>query len=284
MQKFNLGCQLNYTLATPSTLIFHIQPVTSDYQRILQEQLQLEPLLPVEEYVNPLENNRYIRINAPAGELQISYQATVALSQFEANPETLQEVEPAHLPLETLHYLYPSRYCQSDRLMNLAQSEFGDLKPGYSKVQKICDWIYEKVKYLSGSTNSQTSAYDTVTQRAGVCRDFAHLGIAFCRALNIPARFVSAYAYKLEPPDFHACFEAYLSDRWYLFDATRLVPLEGVVRIGTGRDAADVSIATLFGSVEMNQMQVFVEPADDGTDNTEEKSGAIAITKSLVTT
>jgi transglutaminase-like putative cysteine protease len=101
-----------------------------------------------------------------------------------------------------------------------------------------------------------------VIERAGVCRDFAHLGIAFCRALNIPARFVSAYAYQLQPPDFHACFEAYLGDRWYLFDATRLVPTSRLVRIGTGRDAADVSFATVFGAAAMESMQVYIESLD----------------------
>lgn len=269
MQIFNLGCTLNYTIAQPSTLIFNIQLINQDAQKIFHEQLQLNPSLKIEEYMSPLEGNRYLRINAPAGELQIAYQATVAVSHFDTDPQTLLEVEPANLPWETLHYLYPSRYCQSDRLINLAASEFGNLDPGYSRVQAICDWIYEKVKYLSGSTDSQTSAYETATQREGVCRDFAHLGITFCRALNIPARFISAYAYQLEPPDFHACFEAYLGDRWYLFDPTRLAPLEGIVRIGVGRDATDVSFGTLFGAVKMNQMQVFVELADDAADNSQ---------------
>jgi transglutaminase-like putative cysteine protease len=147
--------------------------------------------------------------------------------------------------------------------MRLAQDEFGELEPGYSRVQAICDWIYDKVTYLSGSTDASTSAYDIATQRAGVCRDFAHLGIAFCRALNIPARFVSAYAYQLEPPDFHACFEAYLGNNWYLFDATCLAPVEGLVRIGTGRDAADVSFATVFGVVEMESMNVYIDSLED---------------------
>ena len=143
--------------------------------------------------------------------------------------------------------------------MRLAQYEFGDLKPGYSRVNAICNWIYDNVEYLSFSSNQNTSAYDTATERVGVCRDFAHLGIAFCRAMNIPARFVSAYAYGLNPPDFHACFEAYLG-RWYLFDPSRLVPQNGIIRIGTGRDAADVSFATIFGSVQMEQMRLFADP------------------------
>lgn len=256
--KFTISCKLNYTIAQPSTLVFNIGVINSDYQKILQENLQIEPQLTFEEYIAPDAENRYFRVNAPSGKLEVSYQATVELSHFYENPQAISEVPPANLPLETLHYLYPSRYCQSDKLMRLAQYEFGDLKPGYSRVTGICNWIYDNVGYLSFSSNQNTSAYDTATERVGVCRDFAHLGVAFCRALNIPARFVSAYAYGLNPPDFHACFEAYLGDRWYLFDPSRLVPQNGIIRIGTGRDAADVSFATIFGAVQMDQMRLFV--------------------------
>lgn len=261
--KFNLGCQLNYTIAQASTLIFNINAINNEYQKILQENLQIEPKIDFDEYNDRYAENRYFRVNAPSGKLQVSYQATVELSHFYAQADTILEVVPADLPLETLHYLYPSRYCQSDKLMRMAESQFGGLKPGYSKVTAVCNWIYDNVTYLSFSSNQNTSAYDTATERVGVCRDFAHLAIAFCRALNIPARFVSGYAYGLNPPDFHACFEAYLGNRWYLFDPTRLVPQNGIIRIGTGRDAADVSFATIFGSVQMEQMRLFVNPVQD---------------------
>lgn len=255
--KFNVGCKLGYSINQPSTLIFNLKVIQNDYQNILQENLQVDPQLDLEEYDLSFVENQYFRVNAPLGKLRISYNATVELTHVYADAETAQEVPPANLPLEVLPYLYPSRYCQSDMLGNMAQSEFGDLQPGFSRVTAICNWIYEKVEYLSGSTDSQTSAYDTATQRAGVCRDFAHLAIAFCRALNIPARFVAGYAYDLTPPDFHAYFEAYLSDRWYIFDATRLAPQSGLIRIGTGRDAADVAFATFFGSVQPEEMEVF---------------------------
>ncbi|MFP5271230.1 transglutaminase-like domain-containing protein [Coleofasciculus sp.] len=261
--KFNLGCKLNYSVAASSTLIFNLSVVEKKYQKILQESLQIEPSMNYEEYVTPVMENRYLRINASPGDLQISYQATVDLSYQDEDPSSIAEIPPAKLPLENLHYLYPSRYCESDRLMRLAQHEFGDLIPDYSRVTAICNWIYDNVTYLSGSTNQHTSAYDTATERAGVCRDFAHLGIAFCRALNIPARFVTGYAYNLEPPDFHAYFEAYLGDRWYLFDPTRLAPCNGFIRIGIGRDAADVAFATIFGNVQMEYKDVFVEAVPD---------------------
>jgi transglutaminase-like putative cysteine protease len=126
-------------------------------------------------------------------------------------------------------------------------------------VTRICNWIYEFVEYLPGFTNSSTSAFDTATQRAGVCRDFAHLGIAFCRSLGIPARFVSSYAYGLDPPDFHVHFEAFLEDRWILLDPSRLSPQSSFVRIGHGRDAADTSFATIFGETTMNRMELLME-------------------------
>ncbi|MGD1700459.1 transglutaminase-like domain-containing protein [Dapis sp. BLCC M229] len=278
MKKFKLGCQLNYTISQPTTLLFNLQVVNNHCQNTLQEKLQLNPSLAIDKYISGTEKNRFIRVNAPAGKIEISYQATVELFHYYADSSNILEVPLANLPVETLPYLYPSRYCQSDLLFGLAESEFGNLNPGYSRVMMICDWIYDKVKYLSGSTDSQTSAFDTATERAGVCRDFAHLGIAFCRALNIPARFVSAYAYNLNPPDFHACFEAYLGNHWYLFDPTKLVPLTGIIRISTGRDATDVSFATLFGIFEMNNQHLFVEDISDFKDNQKVKDfEAIAI-------
>ncbi|HEY9851730.1 MAG TPA: transglutaminase family protein [Leptolyngbyaceae cyanobacterium] len=280
--KFNLGSLLHYTVLAPTTIVFNLQIIENQYQNICQEKLHFNPHFQFDEYT-AIESNgtRYVRINAPAGKLEVYYEAAVELYPFYCDPNEISEIPPSDLPMETLRYLYPSRYCQSDRLFGLVQSEFSHLYPGYSRVTAICNWIYEKVTYLSGSSDSQTSAYDTAMERKGVCRDFAHLGIALCRALNIPARFVSTYAYKLNPPDFHACFEAYLGDRWYLFDPTRLVPLDGLVRIGTGRDAADVSFATFFGSVQLEQMKIFVERLSEETRERQENDGnqemAIAI-------
>jgi transglutaminase-like putative cysteine protease len=261
--KFKLGCQLKYDLSEECTFIFNIGVARGHHQTVLEEHLELELSVALEEYIVPDTRNRYLRLIAPPGQLQVSYQATVEVSYLEENPSAIAEIPPAKLPLETLQYLFPSRYCQSDRLIRLAYQEFGQLIPGYSKVTAICNWIYNNVVYLSGSTDSQTSAYDTVAERAGVCRDFAHLGIALCRALNIPARFVAGYAYGLKPPDFHAYFEAYLGDRWYLFDPTRLVPRKGLIRIGMGRDASDASFATIFGAAQMEEMKLFVDCLGD---------------------
>ncbi len=274
--KFKVGCELDYDVSSLSTCIFNIRAIKNEYQQVIASNLEIKPDCDVEEYIVPHIENSYLRLTVPEGKLAISYQATVNLHHSKDNKNDIQEIPPADIPLDVIHYLYPSRYCQSDRLMKFAQDEFGDCQPGYAKVQAICDWIYHKVTYMSGSSDAHTSAYDTVTERAGVCRDFAHLGIAFCRALNIPARFISAYAWQLQPPDFHACFEAYLGNRWYLFDATRLAPKEGLIRIGTGRDAADTAFATVFGGVQLNNMKVYADRIDDKSVESPEK--AIATT------
>ena len=261
--KFQLGCHLDYDVAIDTTFIFNICVLKNKEQQIIGQHLNITPNCQPEEYINRDSTNSYFRLIVPEGRLTLDYQATVELSECDRNPSTIQEIPPAELPLDIVPHLYPSRYCQSDRLMKLAQDEFGDCNPGYSRVEAICDWIYRKIDYISGSSDSQTSAYDTAIERAGVCRDFAHLGIAFCRAMSIPARFVSAYAWQLDPPDFHACFEAYLGDRWYIFDATRLANTEGLVKIGMGRDAADVAFATVFGSISLNKMDVYIDRLDN---------------------
>lgn len=277
--KFAVRSHLSYHIAADSTLIFNIAVCNNSVQKILQEDLQIEGAADWDQQTSGELDNRYVRVNAPPGQVRIRYKATVELNAIEQSPQAIAEVPPAQLPLEVLPYLYPSRYCESDRLLRFAETEFGELVPDYSRVTAICNWIYENVVYLSGSTSPHTSAFDTATERAGVCRDFAHLAIAFCQALNIPARFVSGYAYDLHPPDFHAYFEAYLGQAWYLFDATRLVPRTGLIRIGTGRDAADVSFATLFGPVTMETMDLQVDCLTPG-ERPQLSDGAIAFVES----
>jgi transglutaminase-like putative cysteine protease len=175
------------------------------------------------------------------------------LTHRHEHPEQLAEVPVHRLPLDVLRYIYPSRYCQSDRLIKLAMAEFGALAPGYGRVQAIIEWIQRNVDFTSNTSNASTSAVDTLIERTGVCRDFTHLTVALCRALNIPARFATGTDYgadpALGPPDFHAYAEIYLGDRWYIFDPSGTAVPMGFVRFGTGRDAADVAFATIFGKV-----------------------------------
>ena len=259
---FRVGCDLNYNVSGPSALIFNVSVVNNSFQRIRTEAFTTEPQLQIEESRSPIEEKRLHRLSAAAGSLRVQYSATVELSHYTQPADNVPETPPGALPADVVPYLYPSRYCEADILVRLAQHEFGKLQPGFSRVTAICNWIHDNVEYLRGSTNPHTSAYDTATERAGVCRDFAHLAIAFCRAVAIPARFVAGYAYALDPPDFHAYFEAYLAGRWFIFDPTRLAPQTGLIRIGTGRDAADTSFATLFGPATFSSMKVTMEPID----------------------
>ncbi|TVQ46413.1 MAG: transglutaminase family protein [Gloeocapsa sp. DLM2.Bin57] len=257
-QQFNCGCELEYYVYEESTFIFNIAVASTDNQTILTENLVLTPNLPHEEYIEPILHNRFLRVNVPPGKFNLYYQADVELSYPQINPEQkILAKPPSFLPLDMLRYVYPSRYCESDQLFELTFQRFAQIEAGYEQVKVVCDWIHNNITYVLGSSDNETTALETVKGRAGVCRDFAHLAIAMCRALNIPARFVTGYAYKLDPPDFHAYFEVYLDNAWYLFDATKLVPLEGLIRIGTGRDAADVSFATIFGEIELNRMNLW---------------------------
>lgn len=261
--KFFTNAELNYQVNGPGTLILNVHALRTSNQVVVSETLTVEPYQKVEEIFSVSGENRLLRLKlTEAGPLTVHYQAVVDNTYFTKDPadllETpLEQLEPGILPM-----LYPSRYCQSDKLGRLAGHLFGHLGTAYEKVQAIVDWIYANVEYRSGFSNVETSAYDTVTQQAGVCRDFAHLAIALCRALSIPARYFTAYAYLLVPQDFHACFEAYLGGQWTLFDATKLVPINGLIKIASGRDASDASIANIFGNIEFRSMKVSCDLGD----------------------
>jgi transglutaminase-like putative cysteine protease len=260
MIRVSIDNELTYNVMQPSDFVFNIEAAKNQYQLIIDEKLTFDPPLPYEQFTDPLLENRFVRIRANPGPLKVSYRATVGLNYMVSDPAIIQESPIATLPMETIPFIYPSRYCQSDLLMRMAQREFGMLAPGYARVEAICQWIRDHIQYQIGSSNPNTSAVDVLVQRTGVCRDFAHLAIAFCRALNIPARFIASYAnFPDPPPDFHALFEAFLGGRWYLFDPTELAPRNQVVRIGTGRDATDVAFATIFGTAQMTQMSPTVK-------------------------
>ncbi len=258
--RFQVSAHLEYAIGFPSTLILNILPQRHAGQLILNEALSIEPSMKSEEFVLPGGESRFIRLETGRRkQLAIDYTATVDCSHEVIPAAEIDQTSIAELDRSAIPYLFPSRYCQSDRLGRLAWDLFGKIANPYEKVTAITDWIHDNVEYVLGSTDSETSAYDTVTQRTGVCRDFAHLGIALCRSMNIPARYFSGYAYQLDPPDFHACFECHIGGRWMIFDATRLAPLNGLVRIGTGRDAADAAVASIFGRVRMTAMKVSCE-------------------------
>jgi hypothetical protein len=255
MIQIALDISLEYDVTDPAgaDFVINIQAAHTAHQSVAAERLAINQQVDLGSAVDPATGTRFMRLHADPGLLQVRYEAVVTIDHHLAEPDTLQEVAVRCLPLEVMPYVYPSRYCQSDRLLAVAAREFGALWPGYSRVLAIQHWVQSHVRFASNTTDSRTSALDTFVDRVGVCRDFTHLMIAMCRALNIPARVVTGTDFgahpDLGPPDFHAYVEVYLGDRWYLFDPSGTAIPMGFVRLGTGRDAADVAFATIFGSV-----------------------------------
>ena len=254
MVRLKFSIVLQYDIDAPgSDFIFNIHAAQTAHQIVVSETLDISQALVPNLYTDPVTHTRYLRLKAFGGPLTVRYDATVDLDHYVAQPEQIAEVAVANLPGEVLPYLYPSRYCQSDRLHRLAVKEFGHLWQGYSRVQAIRDWVMNRVTFRSNSSTGNTTAVDTLVEEVGVCRDFAHLMVALCRAINIPARFATGIDYgadpALGPTDFHAYVEVYLGDRWYIFDASGVAIPMGFVRFGTGRDAADSAFATIFGGV-----------------------------------
>jgi transglutaminase-like putative cysteine protease len=264
--RYNLGCSLSYEIGSDATFIFNLELARIASQKILKESLVLTPPIERSVYTDRATHNRYFGVTVAPGVLALEYNADVELLAHHGDPETVNETPISQIPLDILPFLLPSRYVPSDRLTSFARAEFGSLPPGHKRVNAICGWIYEHLEYQPGTSNEETTADETLLKRAGISRDFSHLGIAFCRGLGIPARFVSCYAYGLVPPDFHAVFEAYLDRRWWLFDATRQAHLDGLVRIGIGRDAAEVAFSTPFGTFEPKAMQIRIARSEGSPD------------------
>lgn len=259
-KRFDVDCELAYELAGPADFLFQLHALDGTDQRVLSESLEVEPAIRVHTYEDPAVGHRFTRLSAREGPLRLRYRARVERRPVPRDPAAA-EMAITELPDEVMHNLMPTRYCESDLLSHASIKLFGELPRGHARVQAICDWIHDNVDYQIGSSIATTTACDVFRNRAGVCRDYAHLAVTFCRALNIPARLVVGYAlFEEPPPDFHAVFEAYLGGRWVMFDATRLSPVDDLVRIAMGRDAKDVAFATIFGPATMTSMRPDVAP------------------------
>jgi transglutaminase-like putative cysteine protease len=228
------------------------------------DELQTEPKLEVSTYIDSF-GNRCARFVAPPGPLRLS--SSTLIRDF-GNPDAVnpsaRESPVGALPDEILRYLLNSRYCEVDRFSSIAFELFGQIEPGWSRVQSICDWVHNKVVFNYQHARPTKTAMDVFTERVGVCRDFQHLAIAFCRALNIPARYASGYlgdigVPKSLPMDFSAWFEAWLDGRWWTFDARNNQPRIGRVLMATGLDAADVAMTTSFGQADLRYFFVVTE-------------------------
>jgi transglutaminase-like putative cysteine protease len=258
--RFSIETTLRYQLNTDGWLLLNMAACQIPTQRVVRETIANSSGNAFREQVARDGATRFHGLTVPAGELTITYSAEVERDfHVSDRPWTPHESLLVDFPPEVARYLYPSRYCESDKLVRLAAKEFGHLTPGHEKVVGVCNWIHNHIDYECGVTNAHTSAVDCLTLRAGVCRDFAHLGVAFCRALGIPARYGSAYAFDLTPPDFHAFFEVWLEGQWWYYDATRLAPQPGFILIGTGHDAADTSVATMSAGIQFVSMDIKIE-------------------------
>ena len=250
-KTYDIDCTLAYEVNGSSDFLFQIHALHGMDQRVLSESLVVTPALPLHVFADPNVHHRFLRLHAECGRVELHYLARVQRTPQPVDV-TATQVAIADLPDDLLHYLMPSRYCESDHLSGVAQKLFCGFPAGHARVQAVVDWIHTNIEYRLGSSLPTTTARDVFVQRAGVCRDFAHLGVTFCRALNIPARLVVGYArFDDPPPDFHAVFEVYLGGRWVLYDATQMSPLDDLIRISTGRDAKDVAFATIFGPARM---------------------------------
>ncbi len=243
----SVGCTLGYqVLATPSAAFtFNVLANSDAQQRVLREEIVCTPTVATE-IVEASTGGRVLRCEVPAGAFEFRYHAEVEVTR-PALPAAVKADNPGRLPLSILTYTLPSRYCESDRFSPMAWELFGKNLDRAEQVRAICAWIDANLAYTPNATDGRTSAWDVWIGRKGVCRDYTHLAIAFCRALSIPARYVGGYAAGLEPMDFHACFEAYLGGEWRLFDPTDNIAPENIVVISRGRDATSAALTTIFG-------------------------------------
>jgi transglutaminase-like putative cysteine protease len=221
--------------------------------------------LPVEPGLD-LYGNRTQRLVVPPGKMEFSYRAVIRDSgKLEEHPLEAREVPVGDLPTYALHFLSGSRYCETDELTAIAWQLFGNIEPGYRRVKAVCDFVHNHIAFDYKAARSTRTALGAYTERIGVCRDFAHLAIAFCRCLNIPARYVNGYLGDIGVPrdpalmDFSAWFEVYLDHRWITFDARHNVPRIGRIVIARGRDAADVAMVTSFGQHTLTQFTVVTD-------------------------
>lgn len=253
------SCSLEFNIPVATPFILMLRPRSGRQQWIEREQYVLSPSVTVVEFTDPY-GNLCQRLVAPAGFFSINTSVEIECAEnFDMAPGA-PFIEVQNLPDETLPFLLPSRFCESDRFTQMAQSLVAGIHSGYDQCTAIVDYIRRTLEYTPGAGQEIISATEVNQKSQAVCRDMAHLGIACCRALSIPARMVVGYLETLEPMDLHAWFEAYVGGRWYTFDPTQNNPQGGRVAIAYGRDATDVAVYTQFGMpVELIRMDIKVE-------------------------
>ncbi|MFC6714911.1 transglutaminase domain-containing protein [Branchiibius cervicis] len=272
-RQLDLGCTFRHQAAWPTAALLHVVPaVPSDggapaMRRnagiiFKDEKWSLEPQIEIHPYTDTF-GNQIQRFTMPQGVSTVSYSVRAEVpDEIDPADESAPELSPIDLPDETLVYTLASRFCHNDVLSGQAWKLFGGMEPGYQRVAAICDWTWNYLTYTTGSTTFTSTSTDAFLTGRGVCRDFAHLMITMCRALNIPARYAHGYLPDMDVPplptpmDFHAWVEVYLGDRWWTFDPRHNARRKGRVLIGVGRDAADVALITTYGAPWLQLMTV----------------------------
>lgn len=258
-----VGCHLAYETTVPTPVLFVLKPRLEGRVLVMQEKLSFGIGLPSYEFQDSHGNITYRSILMP-GRNEIRHDALVAVSSLPDNREVLNRIVPvSELPPEVLRYTLPSRYCDSDKLLNLAWQNFGQITNPLQRVQTICDWVHNNIEYRFGSGRSDLSASEVIGRRYGVCRDFAHAAIALCRAFNLPARYVTGHLPDIgfvdpgTPMDFHAYCEVYLGNESFTFDPRFNMPRIGRVKVAHGADAVDGAFATIYGEANPAHFEVW---------------------------
>src|SRR5437867_993937 len=263
-----VGCSLAYETTVPTPVLFVLRPRLEGRVLVMQEKLSFGISQPSYEFQDAHGNITYRAMFMP-GRNEIRHDALVAVSSLPDSREVMGNLVPVgQLHSDLFRYTLPSRYCDSDKLMNFAWNQFGQVTHGLPRVQAICDWVHNNIEYRFMSGRADLSASEVISRRYGVCRDFAHVAIALCRAFNLPVRYVTghlpdiAYVDPGSPMDFHAYFEVYLGLNWYTFDARYNVPRIGRVKVAHGLDAVDGAFATIYGEARLAYFEVWAYQVD----------------------
>ena len=260
--RLDASCEITFQTDSFVPAILMLRPRSGWGQWVSREEYSIQPRVPIVEFTD-IFGNLCQRVVIPPGVTTLRACCTADTPDEVDVDANAGYIWPQNLPEGVLHFLYPSRYCPSDQLAELAGQIVQGVTPGWQQAEAIRSWMHTHVEYRYGTSTPATTAVDTAQTRAGVCRDFAHLGIALCRALNIPARMVVGYALKLAVPDIHAWFEAYVGGRWFVFDGSSARTVGNRIAIGYGRDATDVAFVTQFGPLALTSLTVSVTPASD---------------------